>query len=78
MHEDSLRETVVLIEGVDRTLYTLSLLEQTDMLNHHIRIEGVGMVVVQLRTLLQCQLVMSLVVEVVAERSDMLLNEGLL
>ena len=78
VYEYRLRESVVLGEGVDGALDALSLLELADMLDHHIRIEGVRMVVVELGALLEAQFVMGLIVVVVTERGDVLLDKGLL
>ena len=51
MNEHSLRETIVVGEGIDGALNGLPLLELTDMLDHHIGVERVRMVVVELGTL---------------------------
>ena len=40
------------------------------MLDHHIRVKGVGMVVVELRALFIAQLVVALIVVVVAQNGD--------
>ncbi len=48
------------------------------MLDHHIRVEGVRVVVVELGALLKTEIIVRLVVEVVAERRDVLISEGLL
>ena len=65
-------------EGVDGALDALSLLELADMLDHHIRVEGVRVVIVELRALLETEIIVRLVVEVVAERRDVLIDKGLL
>ena len=48
------------------------------MLDHHIRVEGVRVVIVELRALLETEIIVRLVVEVVAERRDVLIDKGLL
>ena len=73
-----LGQAVVVGEGVDGALDTLPLLELADMLDHHIRVEGVRVVVVELGALLKTEIIVRLVVEVVAERRDVLIDKGLL
>ena len=73
-----LGQAVVVGEGVDGALDTLSLLELADMLDHHIRVEGVRVVIVELGALLETEIIVRLVVEVVAERRDVLIDKGLL
>ena len=73
-----LGQAVVVGEGVDGALDTLPLLELADMLDHHIRIEGVRVVVVELGALLETEIIVRLVVEVVTERRDVLIDKGLL
>ena len=73
-----LRQAVVVGEGVDGALDALPLLELADMLDHHIRVKGVRVVVVELGALLETEIIMRLVVEVVAERRDVLIGKGLL
>ena len=64
--------------AVAEALDALSLLELADMLDHHIRVEGVRVVVVELGALLETEIIVRLVVEVVAERRDVLIDKGLL
>ena len=71
-----LGQAVVVGEGVDGALDTLPLLELADMLDHHIRVEGVRVVVVELGALLETEIIVRLIVEVVAERRDVLISEG--
>ena len=73
-----LGQAVVVGEGVDGALDTLPLLELADMLDHHIRVERVRVVVVELGALLETEIIVRLVVEVVAERRDVLIDKGLL
>ena len=73
-----LGQAVVVGEGVDGALDTLPLLELADMLDHHIRVEGVRVVVVELGALLETEIIVRLIVEVVAERRDVLIGKGLL
>ena len=48
------------------------------MLDHHIRVKGVRVVVVELGALLETEIIVRLVVEVMAERRDVLIDKGLL
>lgn len=73
-----LGQAVVVGEGVDGALDTLPLLELADMLDHHIRVEGVRVVIVELGALLETEIIVRLVVEVVAERRDVFIGKGLL
>ena len=54
------------------------LAELVNLLAHQLRVEGFGVVVVELSTLLQRQLIVRLVIVVVAERHDVVAYEGLL
>ena len=57
---------------ISRALDGDALLEQAQMLNHHIRIECVGVVIVEVASLLIAQLVVPLVVIIVAQNGDIL------
>ena len=69
-HGDGLRGAVVDGVIVNRALNRLPLLELTQVLDHQVRLKGVGVVVVELAALLKGEVVMGAVIVVVAQDGD--------
>ena len=63
---------------VDRALHAVPLTKLANLLAHQLRVESIGMVIVELSTLLQRQLIVRLVIVVVTEDYDILIDKGLL
>ena len=78
LDQHGFRQPVVVHERVHRVFDRYVLLERLDMVHHHLRVERLRMVVVEFRALLVRQFGVGLVVEVVAQRGDIVATESFL